>query len=126
LRKGKTVEIKNALAGVAVTNLEASVRWYSRLIGRDPDQRLMPEVAEYRFPTGGWCQLFEDQQRAGQSSCTFVVHRLDEALAAVKAAGIDHSEPMRTELVDTAIVTDPDGNQIVFAQAKSPANKVAA
>jgi catechol 2,3-dioxygenase-like lactoylglutathione lyase family enzyme len=120
------MEIKNVLAGVAVTNLEASVSWYTRLVGRRPDQRLMPEVAEYHFPTGGWCQLFEDRERAGQSSCTFVVNRLDEALAAVQAVGIDHSEPIRTELVDTAVVKDPDGNQIVFAQAKSPANKAAA
>jgi catechol 2,3-dioxygenase-like lactoylglutathione lyase family enzyme len=122
----KNVEIKNVLAGVPVIDLETSVKWYSRLIGRAPDQRLMPEVAEYHFPSGGWCQLFEDGNRAGKASLTLVVADLDQALAALEAVSIDYSQPRRTELVDTAIVNDPDGNQIIFAQSKSNANKAAA
>jgi catechol 2,3-dioxygenase-like lactoylglutathione lyase family enzyme len=117
--------IKNALAGVPVSNLQASIEWYTRLIGRKPDQRLMPEVAEYHFPIGGWCQLFEDRERAGKTSFTLVVDALDETLAGLKAAGIRYADPTRTELVDTAIVHDPDRNQIVFAQSKSPKNKAA-
>jgi catechol 2,3-dioxygenase-like lactoylglutathione lyase family enzyme len=117
--------INNVLAGVPVTNLEASVDCYTRLIGRKPDQRLMPEVAEYRFPRGGWCQLFEDQNRAGKTSFTLVVDALDETLMTLKAAGIDYAEPTRTDLVDTAIVKDPDGNQVVLAESKSPNNKAA-
>jgi catechol 2,3-dioxygenase-like lactoylglutathione lyase family enzyme len=117
--------IKNVLAGVPVSSLEASVAWYTRLLGRKPDQRLMPEVAEYEFPTGGWCQLFEDRDRAGKASLTLVVDNLINTLKQVRVAGIDHSEPTLTELVDTAIVNDPDGNQIVFAQSKSLTNRSA-
>jgi catechol 2,3-dioxygenase-like lactoylglutathione lyase family enzyme len=126
IRRGKTMIIKNALAGVPVSDLNTAVDWYTRLIGRKPDQRLMPEVAEYHFPIGGWCQLFEDRDRAGKTSFTLVVDSLDEMLAALETAGIAYAEPTRTELVDTAIVQDPDGNQIVFAQSKSAKNKAAA
>jgi glyoxylase I family protein len=119
------MDIKNVLAGVPVTNLKSAVNWYTRLIGREPDQRLMAEVAEYQFPTGGWCQLFEDPKRAGRAALTLVVASLDKTLAELKAAGVDHSQPTRTKLVDTAIVNDPDGNQIVFAQSKSSAKKAA-
>jgi hypothetical protein len=118
--------IKNALAGVAVTNLDASVDWYTRLLRRGPDQRLMPEVAEWRFPGGGWCQVFEDTKRAGSSSLTMVVDDLDATLATLKAGGFLYAEPSRTNLVDTAILKDLDGNQIVFAQSKSSSNQSAA
>lgn len=117
--------IKNVLAGVAVRDLDEATAWYARLLGRAADQRPMPEVAEYAFPGGGWLQLFADGKRAGKSSVTLTVDSLDDQLAALKAAGIDAAAPTRTDFVDTAIVADTDGNQIVFAQAKSAANKAA-
>jgi hypothetical protein len=117
---------KNVLAGVAGSKLEVSVEWYTRLLGRGPDQRLMPEVAEFEFPAGGWLQLFEGNVRAGKSSVTLVVDNLDETLADLKTASIPAPEPTRTELVDTVILKDPDGNQVVLAQSKSGKNRSAA
>jgi len=117
--------IQNALAGVAVNDLDKAVAWYSKLLGRDADQRPMPEVAEFAFPGGGWLQLFIDSKRAGNSSVTLAVDSLDSLLTALKSAGIRTTEPTRSDYVDTAILNDPDGNQIVLAQAKSAANKAA-
>ena len=118
--------IKNALVGVPVGDLETSVEWYTTVIGRAPDQRLMAEIAEYQFPIGGWLQIFEDKARAGKTSLTLVVADLDATLAQLKGSAIEHAPPTRTALVDTAIVKDPDGNQIVFAQSKAPANRATA
>lgn len=117
--------INNALAGVAVAQLDDAVAWYTKLIGRAPDDRPMPDLAEYRFSAGGWLQLFADAKRAGSSSVTFAVGSLDDQLSALSKAGIAVGATTRTSFVDTAIVNDPDGNQIVFAQAKSAANKAA-
>lgn len=117
--------IKNALAGVAVKDLDKAIAWYSKLLGRAPDQRPMPNDAEYEFQNGGWIQIFADGKRAGKSSVTLTVDDLDATLAALDDAGIAYAEPTRTDYVDTAIVTDPDGNQIVLAQARSPDNKAA-
>jgi catechol 2,3-dioxygenase-like lactoylglutathione lyase family enzyme len=117
--------IKNALAGIAVTDLTMAIDWYTKVIGREPDQQPMPEVAEYGFSKGGWLQLFADKARAGKSSVTLTVDNLDARLNELRAAGIEASTPTRTDYVDTAIVTDPDGNRLVFAEAKSAANKAA-
>ena len=117
--------IKNVLAGVAVADLDKAIGWYAKVLGRAPDERPMPEVAEYRFSKGGWLQVFSDKERAGKSSATLTVDSLDAKLTELRAAGIEVSAPTRTEYVDTAIVTDPDGNRLVFAQAKSAANKAA-
>lgn len=117
--------IKNVLAGVAVGDLDEAVAWYAKVLGREPDQRPMPEVAEFAFAGGGWLQLFADKDRAGRSSITVTVDNLDAQLAALKAEGIEVGQPTRTDYVDTAIIKDGDGNQIVFAQAKSAANRAA-
>ena len=117
--------IKNALAGIAVADLNGAIQWYTKLLGRAPDERPMAEVAEYRFPGGGWLQLFRDADRAGKSSVTLTIDGIDARLKELQAAGIEAGKPTRTDYVDTAIVTDPDGNRIVLAEAKSAANRAA-
>jgi predicted enzyme related to lactoylglutathione lyase len=117
--------IKNALAGVAVKDLDKATAWYRKLIGRAPDKQPMPNDAEYKFENGGWMQIFVDPERAGKSSVTLTVDDLDATLGQLKADGIAHGELIRTVYVDTAILVDPDGNQVVLAQAKSSDNEAA-
>jgi catechol 2,3-dioxygenase-like lactoylglutathione lyase family enzyme len=103
--------INNALAGAAVRNLDEATAWYGRLLRQAPDRQPMPNDVEYRFAGGGWLHGFVDPQRAGKSSVT--------TLGALEKAGIAHAGPTRTDFVDTAILGDPDGNQVVLAQPKS-------
>jgi predicted enzyme related to lactoylglutathione lyase len=117
--------IKNALAGIAVKDLERAIRWYQALLGRSPDSRPMSEVAEWEFSGGGWMQVFEDGARAGSSSVTLVESNLDERLKDLKAKGIAIGPTTSSDFVKTAIVSDLDGNQIVFAEARSDANRAA-
>jgi predicted enzyme related to lactoylglutathione lyase len=115
------VTITNALAGVAVDDLEAGVRWYSRVIDRQPDTRPMPEVAEWLLPRGGCLQIYADRERAGSSSVTLVVADLDEDLARLADEGIDTTRATETDIVRTSVATDPAGNQVVLAQPLSAA-----
>jgi len=109
--------ITNALAGIAVKDLRAAIPWYERLLDRSPDARPMPEVAEWKFDAGGWIQVFEDPDRAGRSSVTFVEPDLDERVSDLRAKTIAIRGATDAESVRTAIVDDPDGNQLVFAQS---------
>jgi predicted enzyme related to lactoylglutathione lyase len=111
--------VANVLAGVAVRELNTAVAWYERVLGRPADTRPMSEVAEWRFPEGGWLQVFRDPQRAGSSSVTFAVRNLDEELRGLRSESVQVGQTSDTDMVKTAIVADPDGNQIVFAQAKT-------
>ena len=70
------MSIQNSLAGIAVRDLNAATRWYEKLLSKPPDQKPMPEVAEWAFPRGGWIQVFRDSDRAGKSSVTFSVSDL--------------------------------------------------
>jgi predicted enzyme related to lactoylglutathione lyase len=112
------VSIRNALAGVAVRDLSASLRWYEHLLD-DTAFRPMKEVGEFHFERGGSLQVFEDNRRAGASSVTLAVSDLDEQLNDLKKKGIPTDQVTRSDQVSTAIIQDPDGNQIVFAAAHS-------
>lgn len=112
------MSISNALAAVAVTDLSASLRWYEHLLD-EAAVRPMKEVGEFHFERGGSLQVFEDSRRAGASSVTLAVTDLDEQLDDLKKKGIPTDRVNRTDKVSTAIIQDPDGNQIVFAAAHS-------
>jgi hypothetical protein len=58
------MSIVNALASVAVKDLNAALGWYERVLGKPPDSRPMPEVAEWKFDRGGWLQVYKLPARA--------------------------------------------------------------
>jgi hypothetical protein len=61
------MRIKNVLASVAVRNLSQSSQWYEKLFGRPADSRPMAEVAEWKFEGGGWLQVYQLPECAGQA-----------------------------------------------------------
>src|SRR5688572_26483129 len=112
--------IRNALASVAVRNIESAAQWYERLLGRPPDSRPMAEVAEWKFERGGWLQVYQLAERAGMGSVTLAVSDIDEQAAHLGKCGIDTGQRTSGAKVRTMMITDPDGNHIAFAQALDP------
>lgn len=112
--------IDNAIASVAVKNLATAVAWYQALLGRVADSRPMPEVAEWRFPRGGWLQVYQLPERAGHGSVTLAVSGIDEIAAHVAKLGVDTSQRTSDGKVKTLMIVDPDGNHIAFAEALDP------
>jgi hypothetical protein len=111
------MSIDNALAAVAVKDLKSSVSWYTKLFGRPADSTPMPEVAEWKFARGGWLQVYELPERAGQGSFTLAVTDLDGVIAHARKLGLDTSNTWSTAQVRTLMTSDPDGNHIAFAEA---------
>lgn len=109
--------LKNVLAFAAVRDIERSVRWYTMLLGRGPDKRPMTGLAEWKFEAGGWLQV-NQSKLAGRGSITLVETDINERLGQLKKAGIDPRSVTRGDKVSVIIISDPDGNQIVFAHGK--------
>ena len=116
------MNVTNALAGIAVRDLDAAVDWYARLLGRGPDARPMPGCAEWEFAGGGWIQLFAEEGRAGRSSVTLVEEDLERRLEDLGREGIDVESTSDGAVARIACVADPDGNRVVFAEGAGPAN----
>ena len=108
--------IVNALAGIMVSDLPTAEAWYEQVLARPADSRPMEGLAEWKLANGGWIQVFEDRERAGSSSVTFLVSGLEEQLAELKAKGISVDRITASDYVKTATVTDPAGNRVVFAE----------
>jgi catechol 2,3-dioxygenase-like lactoylglutathione lyase family enzyme len=108
--------ITDLYAGVPITDLDASIDWYTRLFGRPPDMRAGDEIL---WDLGEHATLFiePDPAHAGAGRITLGVAGLDGLLERLAAQGIDH-EPIETYSngVRHAKVPDPDGNAIAFAE----------
>jgi len=110
------MKIENVLASVAVKHLGAANKWYEKVFQRPADSTPMPEVAEWKFPRGGWLQVYWLPERAGGCSCTFAVDDLDQVVAHLQSFGVDTGEEMKSEKIRVVMIKDPAGNSLAFAQ----------
>ncbi|HWL72516.1 MAG TPA: VOC family protein [Burkholderiaceae bacterium] len=113
------MSILNAIASVAVRDLNTAIKWYEALF-RKARTKPMPEVAEWSFERGGWLQVYQLPERAGSGSCTLAVSNIDEEAARLKQLNIDTSHRITSEKVKTLMIKDPDGNSIALAEATDP------
>ena len=111
--------IENVLASVAVKDIKAASKWYAQLFGQ-PGEIPMPDLAEWKFPRGGWLQVYQLPERAGHGSFTLAVTDLEAEIQKLDAMGLDTSQRSSGSRVKTVMVTDPDGNHIAFAEAFDP------
>jgi len=109
--------IKNAIASLAVSDLNKSRAWYEKLFGRGSDSNPMPEVIEWKFERGGWLQVYKGPERAGNGSLTLAVDSIDEMGEHLAEIGLDGSKRTESDKVRTIMIADPDGNSIAFAEA---------
>ncbi len=113
------MSIINALASVAVKDLNSAVKWYEALLRKAPTKP-MPEVAEWGFERGGWLQVYQLPERAGSGSFTLAISSMAEEVAHLKKLNLDTRQRTSSEKVKTLMITDPDGNHIALAEAADP------
>jgi catechol 2,3-dioxygenase-like lactoylglutathione lyase family enzyme len=108
--------ITHLIAGVPVSDLDASIDWYSRFFGRPPDMRAGEEIL-WDIDEHATLFIEPNAAQAGAGRVTFVVSGLDELLERLASAGIEH-EPIETYSngVRHTKIPDPDGNALAFAE----------
>jgi len=108
--------ITDLFAGVPVSDLEASIDWYTRFFDRPPDFRAGDEIL-WEVDKHATLFIEPNAQHAGAGRITLSVAGLDELLARLAEQGIEH-EPIETYSngVRHVNVPDPDGNAIAFAE----------
>jgi catechol 2,3-dioxygenase-like lactoylglutathione lyase family enzyme len=103
-------------AGIAVSDLDTAIAWYTRLFDRAPDHRAGDEVL---WDVTEQATLFIERKQAGVGAghVTFGVTGLDELVARLAARGVAH-EPIETygSGVRHVSIRDPDANLIGFAE----------
>ena len=109
--------ITQLVAGVPVSDLDASIDWYTRFFGRPPDLRVGDEVL-WDIDEHATLFIEPNMAQAGAGRITFAVDGLDGLLERLAAERIEH-EPIETYSngVRHVNIPDPDGNRIAFAEA---------
>ncbi|MEU8819492.1 VOC family protein [Actinoplanes sp. NPDC048796] len=102
------------LAQMTVADFEAGVRWYTKLFGGSVDARPMEGLAEWHLAPAFGVQVWADAERAGRSTMVIDESDLDGLADRLRRAGIDHAGIQNATTSRVLVVTDPDGNSIVF------------
>lgn len=113
--------IEHVFAGIAITDYQASLKWYVTLFGRAPDVIAVEgREAMWQLADKAWLYIVRDTDRAGKSLFTILVSDLDASLGALSARGMYLPE-IETEpgKFRRAVLIDPDGNTIAFGQSLS-------
>ena len=108
--------ITHLFAGVPVSDLDASIDWYTRFFGRPPDLRVGEEVL-WEIDEHATLFIEPNAARAGAGRITLAVAGLEALLERLAAQRIEH-EPIETYSngVRHVNIPDPDGNTIAFAE----------
>jgi predicted enzyme related to lactoylglutathione lyase len=112
--------VNRVLAGIAVADVDAALRWYEMLFGRPADQLPMEGLAEWHVPSGGVVQLVASAERAGRSLLTLDFEDLKQELAVMRNRGLDAGplDDTTSDKVLIAATSDPEGNAITLVEQK--------
>jgi predicted enzyme related to lactoylglutathione lyase len=107
-------------AGVPVSDLDAAIGWYERLLGGPPDMSPNETERTWRLTDEAWIYVVVDTERAGKGLLTVMVDDLDDRLEGMRGRGIEVGE------VETIVpgvrkteISDSEGNRIGFGEAVS-------
>lgn len=107
------MSVEHVLAVVPVSDIDVSNAWYEKLFGRPATNNPMPVLVEWQLATGGWVQVWVDEERAGKGLLNLAV---DDLAAHVDDAAANGLEPGDVEDVNKGVqlstLHDPDGNMI--------------
>lgn len=115
----------SVFAAVPVSDLDSSIGWYARLIGREPDARPMDGLADYflasdRDPARGTLQLVVDPERAGGGLVTINVADARAVARALAENGVELSVDDTTSAkVLFGTVLDPAGNAVTIVEPRA-------
>jgi catechol 2,3-dioxygenase-like lactoylglutathione lyase family enzyme len=112
--------ISGVLAALAVSDLDASTSWFSKVIGSREDARPMEGLADWYLGASGTIQLTVDAERAGGSMVTLVVDDISAAKDRLSGHEIQLDVDSETsDKVHFAVLLDPDGNIVTIVEPKS-------
>lgn len=113
------MDVQFVFAAMSVSDLAVASAFYTRALGRGPDDRPMETLVQWRYGHGG-IQLFEDAGKSGRGTMTLVVPDMDAACERLAAADVDTGAIEQGDFGRIARLADPDGNVIVLAEPPAP------
>lgn len=100
-------------------DLAAAESWYTRLLGRGPDNRPMPSLVQWELFSGAGLALSTDKEIAGKGVAFLYVDDVAAERRRLKELGIALGDDITGDYSTLAQVSDPDGNLLTLATPPS-------
>ena len=113
------MQIQGIYAALATADINKAEEFYTYLFGREPDDRPMDGLIQWRNLAGANVQIFEDGKTAGSGRLTIVVPVMAEARNALEKIGVRFAGESQGVYGRIAQIFDPDGNRITLAEPPS-------
>jgi predicted enzyme related to lactoylglutathione lyase len=107
------VDFEYVFAGLVVTDRDAAVRWYEKLLGAAPDFYPNDVEAVWQLTGSASLYLLADAARAGGGVVTMVVEDLEGYIGELSARGVAVGAIEEIPRAGRKVVAfDPDGNAV--------------
>lgn len=110
------MKVQGLYAAMYVKSISSSVDFYAKVLGREPDDKPMDTLVQWRGFGNAGIQLFQDPEKAGKSRMTIVVPDLAETKSLLSAESIELGEIQHGDFGKIAQINDPDGNLVTLAE----------
>ena len=110
------LEVQGLYAAMNVSDLKSSESFYTKVLGRPPDDRPLVTLVQWRGYGAAGIQLFEDAGKAGQGRMTLVVPDMAEVERMLREQGLRLGEVQSGDFGKVAHIGDFDGNVVTFAE----------
>jgi len=113
------MQIQGIYAALATASMANAEQFYTQLFEREPDDRPMDGLIQWRDVAGANIQIFRDEEHAGAGRLTIVVPKMDVARSSLGEIGVEFTDEAAGDYGKIAQLADPDGNRITLAEPPS-------
>jgi predicted enzyme related to lactoylglutathione lyase len=120
----RTIDVKETIVVIAVSDLSKSREWYSRLFGKEPDLEPFPGNVEFKLG-GAWVQISHGEVHDSSWSLQLEVRNISRERERLQDAGIMAGEIKTVpDVISYFDLKDPDGNTMRWFQVLTSYTKV--
>ncbi len=111
-----TIDVREVITEIAVSDLERSREWYARLFGKKQDLEPFKGNVEWRIG-GAWVQISKGEVKPSSWGLRVEVRDLAREHERLRKVGIEVQEVQTLAGIITSFgIRDPDDNDLLFFQ----------
>lgn len=115
------MKLQKVYAAVFTADIAAGEAWYTKLLGRGPDNRPMETLVQWELFDQAGFALSADKAMAGKGTVFLWVDDLAAERRRLKGLGIELGDEVTGNYSTLAQARDPDGNVLVLTKLPSKA-----
>jgi len=114
------MNLQKTYTALLTADLAAAEAWYTKLLGRGPDNRPMDTLVQWELFEHTGLALSSSAEIAGSGVMFVIVESVAAERQRLAGLGIELGDDIRGDYSTLAQVSDPDGNKITLATPPAP------